>query len=110
MQGLVNLIVLIFRTYARCQQSSNNQFQYSSWSEQKKQHLIKPFIMCASNGYILECYTGFPANWNDSDIMLHILETDKELIRICEPKKTVFILDRGKKNFNFRKNISLSLP
>ena len=27
---------------------------------------------------------------------LHILRTDFELLRICEPKKTVFILDRGK--------------
>jgi len=51
--------------------------------------------MCAPDGYIYECYTGFPANWNDSEIMLHILETDKELIRICKPEKTVFILDRG---------------
>ena len=82
-------------TYARCEQSSNNQFQYASWSEQKKHHLIKPFIICAPDSYIYDCYTGFQANLNDSDIMLHILRTDIELLRICEPKKTVFILDRG---------------
>ena len=52
--------------------------------------------MCCPDGYIYDCYTGFPANWNDSDIMLYILETDNELLRICEPEKTVFVLDRGK--------------
>ncbi len=54
--------------------------------------------MCCPDSYIYDCYTGFPATYNDSEIMLHILRTDHELLRICEPKKTVLILDRGDYN------------
>ncbi len=56
--------------------------------------------MCCPDSYIYDCYTGFPATYNDSEIMLHILRTDHELLRICEPKKTVLILDRGDYNTN----------
>ncbi len=51
--------------------------------------------MCTPNGYIIDCYVGFKANENDSSILDYILKTDKELLKLLLPNKTVFFLDRG---------------
>ena len=51
--------------------------------------------MCTPNGYIIDCYVGFKAHENDSSILDYILRTDKELIKILQPNKTIFFLDRG---------------
>ena len=89
------LCVFADGTYCRCEKSSNNSFQYDSWSGQKKDSLIKPFIICLCDGYIIDCYGPFKAHWNDAKIMEYILENDIELRKILLPKKTLVIADRG---------------
>ena len=64
------------------------------FSEQKKGHLIKPFIICCPDGWIVDCYN-FKALQNDSECLLEVLRMDENFRRICEAKKTTFVLDRG---------------
>ena len=66
-------------TYCRCEKSSNNDFQYKTWSEQKMDLLTKPFIVCCTDGFIIDCYGPFQANQNDATIFDYILKTDSNL-------------------------------
>ena len=90
-----DLVVIVDGTYTRIEKSVNNQFQYDSWSQQKLDNLLKPFIICCANGYLIDCYGPFRANQNDSSIFEYILKTDRDLNNILLPNKTVIILDRG---------------
>ena len=45
------LAIIADGTYTRLEKSSNNEFQYVSYSLQKFDHLIKPFILCCADGY-----------------------------------------------------------
>jgi hypothetical protein len=53
------LAVVADGTYTRLEKSSNNEFQYVTYSLQKFHHLIKPFILCCADGYFIECYGPF---------------------------------------------------
>ena len=87
-------------TNSRIEKSSNNQFQYKSWSQQKFDLLIKPFIVCCADGYFIECYGPFQANHNDAKILEYILETDKNLIMLLQSNTTLIFLDRGIEYYN----------
>ncbi len=90
-----DLLIIVDSTYLRLEKSSNNHFQYSCWSQQKMDLLIKPFIICCADGFIIDCYGPFQANLNDAKIFEYILETDKSLLSILKPHHTVVLLDRG---------------
>ncbi|CAF1113302.1 unnamed protein product [Brachionus calyciflorus] len=74
-----DLAIIADATYCRCEKSTNNDFQYKSWSEQKMDFLTKPFIVCCPDGYIIDCYVPFQANQNDATIFEYILKTDSKL-------------------------------
>jgi hypothetical protein len=99
--GLENdiLVFVADGTSCRIQKSNNNEFQYKTYSVQKKDSLFKPFIICCADGYIVDCYGPFPANDKDSKILNYILETDEELKKLLVPNKTLFLIDRGTVNF-----------
>lgn len=82
-------------TYCRIEKSANNEFQYNTYSSQKKDNLIKPFVLICADGYFVDVYGPYAANQNDALILRHILSTDQHLIDIAEPNKTHFFLDRG---------------
>lgn len=90
------LTIVADGTYCRLEKSANNNFQYCCWSGQKKDLLIKPFVICCADGYIIDLYGPFEAFENDSSILSIILEKDKELLNILQPGKTCILLDRGK--------------
>jgi hypothetical protein len=97
-------------TYCRIEKSANNQFQYDGYSGQKKQSIIKPFLISTVTGWIVDCYGPFKALDNDAKILDFILLRDKNLQNIIMPSKTIkntgrtiFFLDRG--NFNITFNI-----
>ena len=73
-----------------CQKSENNKLQRLLYSGQKKRHLIKPFVVCARNGYIIDVFGPFAATANDASILLHL----KSLKDVALPND-LFILDRG---------------
>ena len=81
-------------TYIYCQKSSNNQLLRKLWSGHKKRPLIKPFVVCLSNGYILDVFGPFAATENDASILLHLLESVEELRNVILPNDLV-ILVRG---------------
>ena len=83
-------------TYTRLEKSSNNDFQYDSYSMQKQQNLIKPFLICCADGYFVDCYGPFKAHLNDAKIFRHILNTDEDLQKLLHPEEKIIIfLDRG---------------
>ncbi len=90
------LAIFADASYTRLEKSFNNQFQYYCWSQQKMDLLMKPFILCCADGYFIDCYGPFEANQNDASILDYVLKTDKSLLRILKPYKTVAFLDRGK--------------
>ena len=85
---------LIKGTYCYIQKSFNNEFQRKSYNSQKKRHFVKPFVVCTTNGYIVDIYGLYEATLNDAAILLNILEKDLSLQTLIE-KDDVFILDRG---------------
>jgi hypothetical protein len=90
------LAVVVDGTYTRVEKSSNNEFQYFSYSMQKSQNLVKPFIMCCADGYFIDCYGPFQANMNDAQIFKYVLDTDKNLKKLfTPPDKIIIFLDRG---------------
>jgi hypothetical protein len=91
------LAIIADGTYTRLEKSTNNEFQYLSYSSQKLDNLIKPFILCCADGYFIDCYGPFQASFNDASILKYILETDEHLQKISNPSdKIMFFLDRGK--------------
>ena len=66
-------------TYIYCQKSSNNQVQRKTFSVQKNCHLVKPMVICASDGYIVDVFGPYPAKDNDATILRDIMKTEKDL-------------------------------
>ena len=90
------LAIVADATYARIEHSANNELQSNSWSSQKKQNITKPFLICLTDGYILDIYTNNKGKVNDASILRHILRTQEYLVKnILLPHKTHIFIDRG---------------
>jgi hypothetical protein len=63
-------------SYCYYQKIRNNYFQRKTWSVQKKVSLLKPFVICSTDGYIVDVYGLYPAVDNDATIIQNILNTD----------------------------------
>lgn len=81
-------------TYLYCEKSFDNFFQYQTYSSQLKCHLIKVFIICCPDGYIIDCYPSFPATSNDASIIVKILQSQPEMVQLIRPGDLI-LLDRG---------------
>jgi hypothetical protein len=90
-----DLVIVVDGSYARIEKSSNNDFQYSTYSQQKKDSLVKPFLICCCDGYIIDCYGPFKAFHNDATILRYILNSDTDLMSILTKDRTCLLLDRG---------------
>ena len=88
------LVLIADGTYLYCQKSFNSTIQRLLFSGQKKRHLVKPFIICLANGYIIDAYGMYGGTKSDSDIIKHILKTETDLKSLLKPND-VLILDRG---------------
>ena len=55
------LVVIYDGTYKHIEKSANNEMQYRTWSVHKSSSLLKPFIICCADGYIIDCYGDFDA-------------------------------------------------
>jgi hypothetical protein len=89
------LAVFADATYCRIEKSADNQFQSDTFSTQKLDLLIKPFIICCADGYFIDIYGPYAAKRNDASIFNHILNSDINLRNILEARKTICFLDRG---------------
>lgn len=81
-------------TYLYCQKSRDNTFQKKTWSVQKKSNLVKPFVLCSTDGYIIDVVGPYPAVDNDATIMQHVLKSNKELRTLIRSNDHI-IIDRG---------------
>ena len=96
-------------TYLPIGKSTNHKFQRLCYSGQKMYNLLKPFIVCAPDGYIVDIYGLYPATFNDSKIMVDVLENYPDLTSLLNEGDFV-ILDRGfrdciqklEKTYNFK--------
>jgi hypothetical protein len=84
-------------SYCYCQKSRNNYFQRKTWSVQKKASLVKPFVICSTDGYIVDIYGLYPAVDNDATIIQNILNTDVHLKGLLISGDHIF-MDRGFRN------------
>lgn len=55
---------------------------------------MKPFIICAPDGYIVGVYGLYPATWNDAKILEHIINHNPKLMKLLS-ENDIMILDRG---------------
>jgi hypothetical protein len=81
-------------TYIYCQKSNNNYLQRKLFSIPKMRHLVKPFVICSTDGLILDIYGLFPAVDNDAKIIEQVLKTDRSLRHLLKPGDHVLV-DRG---------------
>ena len=88
------LILVADRTYCYYQKSFNNSFQRKSYSVRKGRHLVKSFVICTTDGYIVGIYGLFEALKNDASILSNLLKTNEDLRSILKENAT-FVLDRG---------------
>ena len=77
------LAIIVDGSYTKLKKSSNNQFQYLSYSIHKSDNSMKAFIICCADGYYIDCYEPFPATLNNANIFLYILKTDSNIIELC---------------------------
>src|SRR5256885_14360349 len=83
--------VVLDGTYTYIQKSSNYAFQRSSFSGHKRRPLLKPFMVVAPDGYIIDVFGPFAANVNDATITRHV---SSELMRVLK-EGDVVLVDRG---------------
>lgn len=93
--NLSNELVLVFDgTYLRHQKSKNNEYQRKAYSGQKKYPLVKPFTICATDGFVVDVPGPFLATENDATIMKKVMN-DPNGIRSIMKSGDVCIVDRG---------------
>ena len=91
----VNQFVIVCDgTYCYCQKSSNNRIQRKTYSCQKKRHLVKIFVICTSDGYIVDIFGPYAASDNDATILRDIIQKDNSIKELLL-KEDILLLDRG---------------
>ncbi|CAF2155112.1 unnamed protein product [Rotaria magnacalcarata] len=81
-------------TYFYTGKSSSHEFQRSTYSGQKKRHLVKFMSLCLADGYCVDTLGPFFGTQNDASITNHITKTKNALMEWCEPGD-IMIVDRG---------------
>jgi len=61
---------------------------------QKKRHLVKPFVVCSSDGLVIDIYGLYPTTENDATIINKVLKTDRNLRNLLQPNDHILV-DRG---------------
>lgn len=88
-------IVMCDATYIYVQSSSNYKFQKETYSLQKSDNLVKPFMIVCCDGYIIDCLGPYRATTNDATITRVDLLKDESRIRDFFRQGDIFILDKG---------------
>lgn len=86
-------ITIADATYIYTQKSSNYLFQKETYSLHKYRNLLKPFILCASDGYIIDVRGPYSATTNDATIMNNLLNETE--FNDFYNENDIFIVDRG---------------
>ena len=89
-----NVTIIWDGTYFYTGKSSSHEFQRSTYSGQKKRHLVKFMSLCLPDGYCLDTLGPFFGTQNDATITNHITKTRNTLAEWCEDGDNM-VLDRG---------------
>ena len=87
-------ICILDGTYLYCQKSANFEIQKLTYSGQKHRNLIKPMLVLAPDGYILEAEGMYMGTNNDASIAANFLLNPYGFLSFFTPED-VIILDRG---------------
>lgn len=90
-----NAIVICDGTYIYINKSSNYMFQKDTYSLHKYKNLLKPFLIVASDGYIVDCFSPYKATTSDAVIMTNLFNNENSALRLYFRNNDAFILDRG---------------
>ena len=60
----------------------------------KYRHLVKPFVVCTTDGLIIDIFGPYSAKVNDAKILMSILKKNSDFRNLLQPKDNI-ILDRG---------------
>lgn len=90
-------IVVIDGTYAYIHQSSNFRVLRQSFSLHKHRHLLKPTLIVAPNGYILDIFGPYfsDARNNDAEVLREEFENDAGTLRDWFQDGDIVLVDRG---------------
>ncbi|XP_022834004.1 uncharacterized protein LOC111361820 [Spodoptera litura] len=88
-------IVMCDATYVFMQSSTNYLFQKQTYSLQKLDNLVKPFMIVCCDGHIIDCLGPYKATTNDATITSLNLRNEESGIRTFFRTGDIFILDRG---------------
>lgn len=91
------VIVLCDATYAYVNKSSNFKALRQSYSMHKGRHLLKPTLLVAPNGYILDILGPYfsDSQNNDAAILNAEFERDANILRDWFRNRDIFLVDRG---------------
>lgn len=91
------VIACIDGTYCYMEKSSNFQALRQSYNLHKGRHLIKPALIVAPDGYILDIHGPYFADSknNDAAMLQNQFETDAGALREWLGEDVIFIVDRG---------------
>lgn len=91
------VIVIIDGTYSYIEKSSNFQALRQSYCLHKGRHLVKPALLVAPDGYILDIHGPYFSDWrnNDAAILQKEFENDGERLRQWLGENSIIIVDRG---------------
>lgn len=89
-----NPIVICDGTYIYLQKSSNYLFQKKTYSLHKYHNLVKPFLMVACDGYIIDAFGPYAATKSDADIMKNLFQNENSPLRSYFRQNDIFILDQ----------------
>ena len=93
--GVSNSLTLIYDgTYVRHGKSAYSSFQGKKYSGQKETHLIKPFPICTTTGYVIDMLGPFPSDRNDAQIMKDCVEDPSGLGGFLKAGDVCFV-DQG---------------
>lgn len=89
-------IVYIDGTYSYCHKSSNFRALRQSFSRHKGRHLVKPVLMVAPDGYILDIHGPYFSDSynNDAAMLRNELQNDEDIINWFR-EGDIAIVDRG---------------
>jgi hypothetical protein len=90
----IRLCTVADGTYCYCEKPADNYLQRLLYSGQKKRHLVKIFIICATNGRIIDVFGPFAATMNDASILKYLMEKVPQARNIFQDDD-VILLDRG---------------
>ena len=90
-------IAIVDGTYSYIEKSGNYRALRQSYSVHKGRHLVKPIMVNAPNGYILDIQGPYftDARNNDASILIHQFENDINDINEWFQEGDIFIVDRG---------------